>query len=981
MDARVVGRTEELARLDAAIADAAAGRPRVGLIVGDAGLGKTTLLELACERARAAGFTVMVGNSVDIGRGLPFAPLRAAFRALDPESHGDIVARTTARYPALSLLLPDGAPTTADPTLGEHGAALLFEGALQLVAAIAHDAPVLIGVEDLHWADRSTLELLTYLARNVGDDRVLAVATVRKQELDHDRNLRAFVGELQRLPLVDRVELNGLDRSELRELAGLHLQREPDDDELDALSARSEGNPFFALAVLDAASGQSLRHVELPATVRDALTASLDSLDDASARVARAAAAIGREVHADLLASVVADETGSFDDALRGAIRSGVLMAHTDDDLVEFRHALLQEAAYAQLVPAERRTLHGAIACHLRDHPGWSPRAGLHAVLAYHLDRAGESAAAFASSLAAADEALGAYGFDEAFTHLRRALDLRTELGDNVPADQPDEVDLRLAAADAALHAGRVTEAREVIELALPLVDAELDPPRWAKVAEAVCDLRWQDGDMAGSLALLDEALTVITEDHPLAWASVRRRWAWETFLARASTEGLPAAEQALEVARAHGDRVLEAYTLDTIGCLECALGRFARGIELLEAAFALGRELRHPTATARSGVNLLFALSIGVQFAEVERIATAGMAAAREMGLERSYTVDFVAAHARVLIHRGEWDRAEALLASTARPSWIRSATYVDLTRARLALGRGELEQAERLLTDAGRDPSGNIFHAMRWASSVAELRLLQGRADDAFQIAVDHLPIARLAPDSSFGILSALAADAVALGASRDRPTAVDSLVADAETWFEQERTKDTTPADAPGWVERLRARAAELAGHDSVAHWRTSADAFARCELAVESAWSRFGLARALLDSSQRDEAATHLNDIHEFAQKLGSEPLLARVTTLARRGRISLRSGSPTPREIDLTDRASGSDELGLSDREIEVLQLLADGRTNREIGEELFISTRTASVHVSNILRKLGVTNRGEAAAVAHRRGLATGSAP
>lgn len=925
---------------------------------------------------------MIVGNSVDVGRGLPFAPVRAALRTLDADAHAATLTRALDRYPALGLLLPDGTPGFTDPTLGEHGAALLFEGTLQLVAALTGDAPVLLGLEDLHWADRSTLELLTYVARNVDDERLLVVATVRQQELEHDRNLRAFVGELQRLPIVERVELPPLERTELRELVFLRLGREPDEDELDALAARSEGNPFFAISVLDSAGGRSLQDAELPATVRDLLTAALEDLDERTARVVRAAAAIGREVHTELLAAVLHD-TDRFEDALRDAIRSGVLVAHTDDDLVAFRHALLQEAAYAQLVPTERRALHGVIARRVRERPQWAPGVGLHAVLAYHLDRAGEPTEAFAASLAAAEEALATYGFDEAFTHLRRALDLRTELArrDQVTDGGPDEVTLRLTAADAALHAGRVTEARDVIELALPLVDPALDPARWARVAEAVVDMRWQDGDMPGSLALLDESLELVTDDHPLAWASLRRRWAWETFLARASTAGLDVAERALEVAREHGDRVLEAYTLDTIGCLECANGHFAQGIALLEEAFELGRALRHPTATARSGINLLFAFSIGVRFDDVERIASAGMAAARDMGLERSYTVDFVAAHARVLIHRGEWDRAAALLATTARPSWIRSATYLDLTRARLAIGRGELEDAERFLADAGRDPSGNIFHAMRWAASVAELRLLQHRADDALDIALGHLPVARLAPDSSFAILSALAADSIGLGATPPADTDVTTLLADVERWFEEQREKEAGPADARGWLARLRARVAELADLDSVEHWRESTEAFARCELVVESAWSRLGLARALLDSSQRDDAATHLLDLADFARRIGSEPLLSRVTTLARRGRVTLPGAPTAAREIDLRPGAADGDALGLSDREIEVLQLLADGKTNREIGELLFISTRTASVHVSNILRKLGVTNRGEAAALAHRRGLATGTGP
>lgn len=958
MDSPFVGRRAERELLERALDDVAGGSMRAFVIAGDAGVGKTSLVRQVVGRAAERRFLHLVGTCAGPGRGLPYAPVRSAFRGLDDAAR-ERVLRLVDQYPPLDLVVPVAPASALDPALEEHGAGLLFEGILTLLDELAADRPVLLAIEDLHWADRSSLELLAYLVRNLTDAAAVVCVTTRLDDLGPGSMVRAFVSELQRLPAVARIDLHGLARDELRELARGVLGSDPAEPFLDELEARTEGNPFYAreLLVTGAVGGA------LPPTIRDALTTTLDALDDVAAHVVRAAAAIGREVNDELLGAVVEVPHVGFDDAVRAAVGAGIF--EIGDHGLEFRHALLQEAAYSTLLPVERRRLHARIADELRSHPEWSKGVGIDAELAYHHDRAGQQAEAFAASVRAGEQALASFGFNEAYAHLGRAIDLWQEVPDAAAAAGRSEVELGLLAVDCAAQAGRVSEARAFAERLLAGAD-RAHAAAWASIAERVADMRWLDDDIAGAIALLDEAAALLADEpDTLEWARVHRRRAMMRGLATGSAADLPLAERALEIARAHGDRLLEAFALDTVGCLLAADGRLDEGMAMLDEGFALARDLGSAGTAARTGVNRMYALLISGRFEAAEGVALEAIEAIRTMGVERGYASDFFGGLARIRYLRGDWDGALDALQSAPRPPSARAASYLDLSAARLAMGRGDLDEAERLLEDAGRERSGNVFHLLGVAQTLTSLRILQGRSDEALAVAREALAQVQFAPDSSLIALIALALDA--LVRTGGDPAEAEHLRRRADEFVAQLAQRTAAPADVAPWYAIASAWVAEITGADPVPHWERAIEEFDRLEVPVEAAWCRIELAHRLVGArGDRDRAAALASDAHAVAQRVGAVPLEHFVRGLVHRARLEVDGIAPAP----------SAEQLGLTDREVSVLRLLADGRTNKEIADQLFISAKTASVHVSNILRKLGASTRVEAAAIAHRHGLA-----
>jgi DNA-binding CsgD family transcriptional regulator len=954
----IVGRRAELDHIEAVLAAAADGQPRVLLLAGEAGCGKTALLGEAAARADVRGFAVGVGACADVGRGLPFAPVRAALRFVDGEAYAGTVAAAIARCPQLALLLPGAAVAAPDTTFGEHAAALLFEGVLDLVGEVGAQAPVLLALEDLHWADASTLELVAFLTRNLSGERVLLLGTMRLSQSVADQRLQELIAELQRLPLVGRVDVGGLPPDDLRELARRVTGREPDALLVEALHRRTDGNPFFAVELLRAGDRDGL-----PPTVRDALGAVLARLDPAGARVVRAAAAIGREVNADLLAAVLELPLPAVADGVRAAVEAGVLVTR-DDDVLEFRHALLQEAAYATLVPLERRSLHVAIADHLRARPEWAPGFGLDALLAYHHDRAGQPEPAFVASLRAAQAALDAFGFAEAFTHLSRALDLWPLLPHAEELAGRDEVTVRVLASDAATWAGRLDDALAIAEDTLALVEPGADRRRWCELADRVAELRWLQGDMPGSLALLDAAAARLGgHEDTIEWARIHRRRAMSRLLAEGRPDGIDLVRRALEVARAVGDAEVEAAALDTLGCMEWALGD-ERGLAHLDEAFDLAVRSRNANEVIRAAINRMNALLMASRLHDAERAGVDGLAAIRALGVERAAAAEFMGGLPRAMWLRGAWTEAEDVLRSTLRAGWGRSDSYVDLSAAMLALGHGDVDEAERLLEEARRDLAGNQFNAGRWFMTLCQVRLVQGRAREAFEAATAALPQMMRTPGTWFAAITAYALEALhAYGG--DAATATE-LRERAEERYARLQQRPAIPAETPAWMALVRAWHAEITGAgDPLPHWDAAAACFGELDYVVDVAWIDLQRARLLVEAGERARAAELVGAAHALALRIGARALRERLEDIARRARLAVPSIAAAP----------SAEHLGLTDREIEVLRHLAEGRTNKEIGEALFISTRTASVHVSNIIRKLGVTNRGEAAAVAHRHGL------
>jgi predicted ATPase len=400
-----VGRVEELDVLEAARMRAATSEPAVVLLGGEAGVGKTRLVAELAARCAAAATRVLCGGCVPVADGaLAYAPIVEVLRALVAEFGTDPVRRLIGpSWPELARLLPTlGEPQATGPP-GQDAQARLFELLLGLIGRLGEETPLLLVVEDLHWADRSTRDLLAFLVRNLRRERVLLVVTYRSDETGRARP-GPYLAELGRAGPVQRLELPRFERAETLAQLSAILGAAPATDLVDAVFARSEGNPFFTEELLAAVRAGS---DALPETLRDLLQGRVEALPEPARHVLRAAAVAGRRVPHRLLAAVAGLGDREQTEALRAAVAQQLLVTRFGEDGYEFRHALLQEAVYAGLLPGERARLHATLATAVAAHPDWSSgtAATVAAELAHHWQAAGDLERALPAAIQAAGQA------------------------------------------------------------------------------------------------------------------------------------------------------------------------------------------------------------------------------------------------------------------------------------------------------------------------------------------------------------------------------------------------------------------------------------------------------------------------------------------------------------------------------------------------------------------------------------------------
>ena len=944
----LIGRSTELQRIDDSIAEVAGGRARVLLIGGEAGIGKSALLGAALDRSRLAGFSVGAGACIELSTPLRFLSVRAALHDLLQDME------VTPSEPMLAPLLTGQSPEfDIEPVM-------LMEAFIDLLDDLARRSPIALGLEDLQWADESAAELLTYVVRHVFDQRVLLLGTYRSAELPRGHPITALISDA-RLAAVERIELGGLERNELRAFVRARANVDPTEDFLDELGRRSGGNPFFASELLHA---NLHRPDGLPASIADVLSMRLDPLSVDAAEVVAAAAVLGDHAPSDLLVRVVDRPARAIDDALRVAVDAQVLTVDASGDVIGFRHALLGEAAYARLLPAQRRELHGAVASALVADPALVERAMFDASLAHHLDRAAQSAPALVATLRAARAARDDHKPVEAVRHYERALELWDRVDDAEAQAGEDNLAVLTAAAAVALEAGRDDGGLEFLDRALAVLDPETDLERWIDVAWEVMYRQWFVGDSASALALLDEAWSRLPADvRSRERALLLERRGFMCAVGGEATAGIASSEEAVTIARELGDVSLEAYALVSLGMARAYGDDVEHGVSDLREGCTLARGADNAVAFGRGIVNLGLVLNAEGRPVAARDACLIGSEIAREMGLERSYLSPISAMLARAYTSLGDWDDAEQVLDQAPWLRWPRTRTYEALTRAQLALGQGDYDAVEQLLVDASGDPAGNVAHEVARVTTEVEFRLARGglpRRGRAGRT-LDRRGGSERARERG-APLRARCPRRGRCGAGRrcrrHGPRAPDGSSPAAQL---------KSPTRWRG-VQSARAWAATAAGTSRLEHWATAAGAFDEVECVVRAAEARAEMARALLDAGDRLGARQVARSAREVAARAGALPLLARLDLLLERAGANETSSGP-------------GEALGLTDREVEVLRLVALGRTNREIGRELFISVKTASVHVSNILRKVGVANRTEAAALAQRAGPRLLTAP
>jgi DNA-binding NarL/FixJ family response regulator/tetratricopeptide (TPR) repeat protein len=991
----LIGRVDELERLRAAMRRAVDGRSSAVLLAGEAGVGKTRLVAELAALARADGAEVLQGGCILLGEGaLPYAPVIEALRGLVRRTPvEDLEAIFGRGRVELARLVPDLGPVTDDGSTGlsiDSGQGRLFELLLGVLHRLAARAPVVFVVEDLHWSDRSTRDLLDFLVRNLRAAPVTLLFTYRSDELHRRHPLLPFLAELGRAAGVERVELQPFDGGEsaaqLRAIAGHDL----DPALIASIHARSGGNAFFAEELLAAAGEDG--QTELPATLRDVLIARIADLAEPTQEFLRVASAAGQRVDPALLAAALSMDGMTLYDALRESVTHQVLIPDPTAGIERyaFRHALLQEAIYDDLLPGERNRLHAAFARTLEES---SANDATHAAeLAYHWYAAHDLPRALEATVAAGVAAEKAYASHEALAQFERAIDLWDHVADPEARAGHDRIGLLAAAASV----GRFHEpARAVahIQTAIRLVDEATDPVRYGLLNERLGRYAWIAGQGELAQQAHRTAMRLIPADPPSeARARALAGLAQIVMLGGRFADSGVLAEEALTLSRAVGARDIEGHALNTRGLSKAVAGEVDGAIDDLRTAMAIAEEVGLVDDIGRAFANWTWILDIAGRLDEAIAMAEAGVAAAERMGLMRFFGTHLLCGAGDAFYRLGRWDDSERAVrrAEEHGPIGINLILVRELF-GRLAVARGRFDEAAEHLQPLARlaERTADVQFIEPVQSSLAQLALWQGRPDEAAATVATAIQQIDFTPEVKVGELYALGvranadvAELARVRRSADRVVAA-TAAGDAVREAMRQRHADVLaarPALAPlsePWLLLCEAEATRLHRQTDPAAWIAATEAWREQRRPYLVAYARWREAEAWLAlRGNRDRAATALRAAHEIALTLRAEPLDREITALAVRARIDLNVEPEAPGGAEETSTTSDeASAFGLTAREREVLGLVALGRTNRQIASELFISENTAGVHVSNILGKLSVTGRGEAAAVAYRLGL------
>jgi DNA-binding CsgD family transcriptional regulator/tetratricopeptide (TPR) repeat protein len=983
-----VGRVRESARLDAALEAAYRGRPRMLLVGGEAGVGKTRLVTEFTARAGAGGAATLVGGCIDLSSGdLPYAPVIDALRGLVRTAGLDAVRGIAGPvYERLRWILPfdtDGAD--AQPGGLHPSQHVLFDGVLRFLDRLGGAAPVVLVLEDLHWADCATLDLLTFLTHSVTDERILIVGTYRTSDLYPRHRLRAALAQWG--PRVDRIELDRFGYDEMQAMIRGMLGATAGGDLVRRILDLSDGNPFLAEELL--AAGAETWERRVPEQVREVVLARVETLSDTAQEVIRLAATAGRSVTHRLLAAVSELPERRLLEALRECVEHQVLLVDAAEQGYVFRHALTREAVHEGLIPGERQRIHAALGAAFTGDPslGYPDAFRAAAERAYHWTEAGDAPRALAAAVEAALAAGSVFAFAEAHRQFERVLDLWPRVGDaEALAGQPYR-DVLVEAADASHWAGQVDRAADLSRAALSLLDADEEPQRVVALKERLGRYLWESGDTAGSMRVYDEASQALASmESPELHASVRTAQATLLVLHGRYEAGLDRCREAVAVARRAGAVAVEGRALNAMGAALVMRGDIEAGVASLTAAVRIAGSSGRAEDLYRAYANLVHTLDTAGRLDEALEVAREGLDRARGDRIELPTLVGALQVNTAAVLHRlGRVAEAEDLTRTALElevPGVIQFTLQV--TSAEIAITRGRFADARRHLA---------LARGIPFTSHVPQF--VGGLQSAAAELAIwerDH-PAARAAVEDGLRTVSQ----------GQDAPIVLRlcalGLRAEGD---ERQRRAARRPREAGfpspqrhvagALVERARAVAAAFPGRPILTEmtvylllceaewarfegrprtdlWEEVAAAGTRLHRPYLAAYARFRQAEELAAGASAGPAATHLvRDAYRVLRGLGPGPLVEEVEMLARRVRVRL----DAPEAAEPVD---GADPFGLTSREREVLAEVTVGRTNRQIARALTISEKTVSVHVSNIISKLAVSNRRDAAVVAQRLGL------
>src|SRR5947209_2981438 len=729
---QLVGRDQPLGLLMDLAQRTADGNGGTALVVGEAGIGKSRLVSEFRRRAGEAGALVLTGECVDLAEvELPYAPIVGALRSVVRKRNEAELARLFGGARAeLARLTPElGDP---DPGLpGSLGQARPFEAVLGVLSRLSQERPVALVIEDVHWADSASLDLLAFLVRNQRSERLATVITFRSGELPTEHPVRARLAELEHGGRAQPIELDPLSLEHVAEQV-LDITGAPPTAGLShALHDRAGGNPFFVEELLAAGDGG-----ELPDSLRDALLVRLRRLSGRAREIVGVVAVAGRTIDHRLLRTLVAIEDGELIGALREAVAQQVLVS--DGLSYAFRHALLREAVYADLVAGQRTPLHAALAEKLSHEPMLAgTQAAVAAEIAHHWAAAGEIEAALAASVRAGAEAERMYAVQEARRQYERVLELWDQVAEPDRITGLSRAVLLAQAAEAEWLAGSETRAVALAREALQHAVLQREGSAAARVEERLASYLWAAGDSDGALQAARRAVARLDGREPSA-DRARALCAEGRMLVMRSRnrEARERLEESLEIARTIGASSEEAQALNYLGSALAFLGDYADGIERLHAAVRIAAQTGSRARGLAQYENLSEALAETGQLEHARDVAAEGIAAAQEVGLQRSYGLVLMGRGALCALALGRTAEAgELTSAALELGEQTFFAFNVLEARGRYELLRGEFDAAERYL--AGAHAMAARIGDPMWTSPVAavkaELELWRGQAREA--------------------------------------------------------------------------------------------------------------------------------------------------------------------------------------------------------------------------------------------------------
>jgi DNA-binding CsgD family transcriptional regulator/tetratricopeptide (TPR) repeat protein len=987
-----VGRSEELLRLQAVLDGAVSGMVGTVLVGGEAGVGKTRLLAEFRARAEAAGLRFLEGGCVDLGDGArpydPFvAALRPWLRALPAADFDRIVgpARSTVLQLIPDLHSTEDGEVSAAATASTTQSTLYLQ-VLGLIERIADDAPTVIALEDLHWSDRSTRDLLRFLVRNLTRGRVMVIGTYRTDELNERHPFLTLLAELGRSGQIDRFELTPFTRSEVHDqLAGI-LGHAPERGLVARLHDRGGGNAFFTEELLAVAERGDQR---IGLTLRETLLARVGNLSPASRDLLRVVAVAGQSARHDVLAAVTRMGHPELAAALREAIDRHLLVAG-DNEALQFRHNLLREAVQDELLPGERLALHAAVAAAVDAiHSDAEMDAAVASELAHHWYEARNAGQALPALLRAGRAAERMFAFGNAFAHYHLALSLWPPGTKSL--EGMTQRKLILHTAEAAALSGAYHRAIALVHATLD-DDAtrEPDPLRTGALLERLAAYYLGNGNPDAAQPVAVRALDLLPVDPPsVARAQVLGILAHALGLQCHFDEADRFAQEALATARLVGSAEAEIRALGCIGRNAAAVGDAESGVRTLRQALILARSVNDFSGAAEIATELALALHWAGDLDEACKVADEAIAESTRWGTE-GFGVALRAVRGLSAFLLGRWPEADDWIDAALEGDPLGLPGVMALgARGLLDLGRGTLDSAADHLETVLLMCQNFSATAYGWTdlySSIALLLIARGQPSEAIESVRESL--ARSAEperDVHMRVCHRLAIRAAADLAEVARPRGdaaglEEALAIGREFDARLDHHAQLVRALPDGGDPHLaldvalgKAELSRLTGPSSAAAWATAAAAADELRHPHEAAYCRFRQAEALLLARESKTAARAAAlEAHRIARELGATPLRREVEQLAARSGLDLVSPPVA------ADGQSGAEPVHhgipfrLTRREQDVLERLTLGRTNREIATELFISEKTASVHVSNIKSKLGANGRAEIAAIAVR---------